>query len=339
MSILEVKDLRVSFHTYAGKVQAVRGVSFSIDKGETLAIVGESGCGKSVTVQTIMKLTPTPPAFIEEGSIIYEGQDIVNYTEKEMQKLRGKEFSMIFQDPMTSLNPTMRVGRQINENILQHMSLSTKEATQRTMEMMRLVGIANPEINMLRYPHTYSGGMRQRIMIAMGMSTNPKILFADEPTTALDVTTQSQILDLINDLKKKFDMAVILITHNLGVVARMADKVAVMYAGKIVETGTAREIFYEPKHPYTWGLLNSMPDSANTDSSRELIAIPGTPPDLFAPPEGCAFAARCPYAMKACVKAQPQETQLTHTHKASCHLLDPRAPKVAPFEPKRHKAQ
>lgn len=339
MSILEVKDLRVSFHTYAGKIQAVRGVSFSIDKGETLAIVGESGCGKSVTVQTIMKLTPTPPAFIEEGSIIYEGQDIVNYTEKEMQKLRGKEFSMIFQDPMTSLNPTMRVGRQINENILQHMSLSTKEATERTMEMMRLVGIANPEINMLRYPHTYSGGMRQRIMIAMGMATNPKILFADEPTTALDVTTQSQILDLINDLKKQFDMAVILITHNLGVVARMADKVAVMYAGKVVETGTVREVFYEPRHPYTWGLLNSMPDSANMDSSRELIAIPGTPPDLFAPPQGCAFAARCPYAMKACVKAQPQETQLTDTHKVSCHLLDPRAPKVAPFEPKRHKAQ
>ena len=193
---------------------------------------------------------------------------------------------MIFQDPMTSLNPTMRVGRQINENILKHMSLSKKEATERTMEMMRLVGIANPEINMLRYPHTYSGGMRQRIMIAMGMSANPKILFADEPTTALDVTTQSQILDLINDLKKKFQMAVVLITHNLGVVARMADHVAVMYAGKVVETGTVREVFYEPRHPYTWGLLKSMPDAADTDGSRELTAIPGTPPDLFAPPEG-----------------------------------------------------
>lgn len=336
MSILEVKNLRVSFHAYAGRVQAVRGVSFSVDSGETLAIVGESGCGKSVTVQTVMKLTPTPPAFIEEGQILYNGRDITGCSEKEMQQLRGGEFSMIFQDPMTSLNPTMRVGRQINESILKHTSLSSKEATEKTMEMMRLVGIPKPEMNMLRYPHTYSGGMRQRIMIAMGMSTNPKILFADEPTTALDVTTQSQILDLMNSLKKQFNMAMVLITHNLGVVARMADKVAVMYAGKIVETGTAREVFYEPKHPYTWGLLNSMPDINGTDGSRELAAIPGTPPDLYAPPAGCAFAARCPYAMGACLKAQPEETSLSGTHKASCHLLDPRAPKVPAYETKRH---
>ena len=290
MSILEVKDLRVSFHTYAGKVQAVRGVSFSVDKGKTLAIVGESGCGKSVTVQTIMKLTPTPPAFIEEGSILYEGKDIVGYTEKEMQKLRGKEFSMIFQDPMTSLNPTMRVGRQINENILKHMSLSKKEATERTMEMMRLVGIANPEINMLRYPHTYSGGMRQRIMIAMGMSANPKILFADEPTTALDVTIQAQIL----------------------------------------ERGTAKEIFYESKHPYTWALLSSVPKKGDA-SKEELYALKGTPPDLILPLNECPFASRCEYCMEICKEQNPMETSLSDTHKVSCWLMYPKAPKVKSF--------
>ena len=333
--ILEINDLKVSFQTYAGKVQAVRGVSFSVEEGETLAIVGESGCGKSVTIQTVMGLNPSPPSLIEGGTIIFEGKDLLKLTESEMEKLRGGEISMIFQDPMTSLNPTKKVGKQIKEAIVKHMDLSNKEAVERTMDMMRLVGISNPHVNMFRFPHTYSGGMRQRIMIAMGMAANPKVLLADEPTTALDVTTQSQILDLMNKLKKERNMAVILITHNLGVVARMADKVAVMYAGRIVEYGTAREVFYEPKHPYTWGLLNSMPDIGGSDGSYELTAIPGTPPDLFAPPEGCAFAARCPYTMNCCVKVQPPEYQLGGSHRADCYLLDDRAPQVAEFKVKR----
>lgn len=330
--ILEVQDLRVSFDTYAGEVQAVRGVSFDVNEGETLAIVGESGSGKSVTIQTIMKLVPTPPMRIKSGSIVYNGQDITSYSEKEMQGLRGKEFSMIFQDPMTSLNPTMRIGRQINEGLLEHTSLSSKEATNRTLEMMRLVGIPSPTENMIRYPHTYSGGMRQRIMIAMGLATNPRILFADEPTTALDVTMQAQILELMNGLKHQLGTSIVLITHNLGVVARMADRVAVMYAGSIVEMGTAEELFYNPKHPYTWGLLNSMPDVDRTDGDKELVAIPGSPPDLYAPPTGCAFASRCAYCMGACLKVAPDYTSVSADHKVACHLLDVRAPKVEPYQ-------
>jgi len=326
--ILEVKDLVFSFDTYAGEVQAVRGVSFYLRRSETLAIVGESGCGKSVSAQSIMKLNPTPPGRLKSGTILYKGVDIAGYTEKQMEALRGTEFSMIFQDPMTSLNPTMLVGRQITEGIRRHQTIKGKAVEERALEMLRLVGIPNPERNMLRYPHTFSGGMRQRIMIAMALACGPGILFADEPTTALDVTTQAQILELMNDLKQKLGTAIVLITHDLGVVARMAERIAVMYAGEIVETGSADDIFYRPRHPYTWGLLGSMPGSTSRQS--DLVSIPGTPPDLFAPPQGCAFAARCAHCMKVCEEVSPAQTEVSNGHLASCWLLDDRAPKVAP---------
>ena len=325
--LLEVKDLYFSFDTYAGEVQAVRGVSFHVDEGETLAIVGESGCGKSVTVQTIMGLTPTPPGRIKSGSILYQGRELVGLNHKEMAKLRGKEMAMIFQDPMTCLNPTMRVGRQIEEAILKHESVTRLEAHKRACEMLGKVGIPEPEKNARRYPHQFSGGMRQRVMIAMALSCNPRILFADEPTTALDVTTQAQILDLMNALKHEFRAAVVIITHDLGVVARVSQRVNVMYAGKIVESGNVRDVFYQPKHPYTWGLMQSLPGQSGSNS-RILTAIEGTPPDLFAPPAGCGFAPRCAYCMQGCLGVQPSMTDIGGGHGAACHLLNPRAPKV-----------
>ena len=329
--LLDVQNLRVSFDTYAGEVQAVRGVSFYIDKGETLAIVGESGCGKSVSIQTVMGLLPMPPARIKEGHIYYEGKDLTTLTDKQMENYRGKEFSMIFQDSMTSLNPTMRVGRQMCEGILRHQRVSRQEAQQISAELLGQVGLPNPELVAKRYPHTMSGGQRQRVMIAMAMACNPKILFADEPTTALDVTMQAQILDLMNHLKEKRGTSILLITHDLGVVAKMADRIAVMYAGKIVEYGDARQVFYRPSHPYTWGLLGAMPNLIQ-DVKSELYAIPGTPPDLYAPPKGCAFAARCPYAMEACLKEDPPEFACGQGHGSRCWLLDPRAPDVTPPE-------
>lgn len=325
--ILEVKDLKVSFDTYAGEVQAVRGVSFHINRGETLAIVGESGCGKSVTIQTIMKLVPMPPGRLKSGSINYCGIDIMGYTDKMMEDIRGKEMSMIFQDPMTSLNPTMRIGRQIKEGILRHSSKKPDEAEEYAIRLLKDVGIPNPQKNMLRYPHEFSGGMRQRVMISIALACNPKILFADEPTTALDVTTQSQILELMNKLKKKFDTSIVLITHDLGIVARMADRVAVMYAGKIVESGPADSIFYSPKHPYTWALLESLPTS-DMDKEDRLVVIPGSPPDLINLPAGCSFADRCKYCMRVCKKHGPPEKQIGDMHSVSCWLLDKRAPKV-----------
>ena len=328
---LDVQDLHVSFDTHAGEVQAVRGVSFWLDAGETLSIVGESGCGKSVTIQTIMKLLPSPPSQIKSGAITYQGTDIAHLSDKAMESYRGKEFSMIFQDSMTSLNPTMRVGRQMCEGILRHQRVSRQEAQQISAELLGQVGLPNPELVAKRYPHTMSGGQRQRVMIAMAMACNPKILFADEPTTALDVTMQAQILDLMNHLKEKRGTSILLITHDLGVVAKMADRIAVMYAGKIVEYGDARQIFYRPSHPYTWGLLGAMPNLIQ-DVKSELYAIPGTPPDLYAPPKGCAFAARCPYAMEACLKEDPPEFACGQGHGSRCWLLDPRAPDVTPPE-------
>lgn len=325
--ILEVDNLAFSFDTYAGEVQAVRGVSFHVDAGETLAIVGESGCGKSVTVQSIMQLVPTPPGRLKGGSIRYLGEEIAGLAQKRMSRLRGKEMSMIFQDPMTSLNPTMRIGRQIAEAILKHEQVSRRAAAARAVDMLRRVGIPNPDRNVGRYPHQFSGGMRQRVMIAMALSCNPKILFADEPTTALDVTTQAQILSLMNDLKAEFGASIVLITHDLGVVARVSQRIAVMYAGKIVETGAARDIFYRPRHPYAWGLLQSIPGTAS-DTARALTTIPGTPPDLFAPPPGCAFAPRCPHCMDVCRTHAPVETDLGGGHSACCWLLDSRAPAV-----------
>jgi oligopeptide/dipeptide ABC transporter, ATP-binding protein, C-terminal domain len=324
--ILEIKDLRFSFDTYSGEVQAVRGVSLHIDRGETLAIVGESGCGKSVTVQCVMKLVPTPPGRLKGGEICYCGKDITRASQKEMQSLRGSEMSMIFQDPMTSLNPTMRVGRQIAEGILMHESISRFQAEKRTIDLLKKVGIPNAEKNVERYPHQFSGGMRQRVMIAMALACNPKILFADEPTTALDVTTQAQILELMNNLKKEFNTSIVIITHDLGVVARVAQRIAVMYAGKIVETGSARDIFYQPRHPYTLGLLESMPGSEN-NCGKKLASIRGTPPDLFAPPAGCGFAPRCKYCMNICRDSEPDEAVLDNGHKVVCWLLHEQAPK------------
>ena len=326
--VLEVNDLRVSFDTYAGEVQAVRGVSFHLEQGETLAIVGESGCGKSVSVQTIMQLNPMPPARIKTGSIQYRGTELVGLSDKAMNAYRGKEIAMIFQDPMTSLNPTMKVGKQIAEGVLMHEDISTGKALDRALEMLKMVGIPNPEANMVRFPHTYSGGMRQRIMIAIALACNPGILIADEPTTALDVTIQAQILNLMNDLKERLGTGIILITHDLGVVARMSDRIAVMYAGQIVETGTAEDIFYAPMHPYTWGLLGSMPSSTVQQEGKRLVSIPGTPPDLFAPPTGCAFAARCPHCMNVCTEHAPGEAVTEDGHMALCWLYDDRAPKV-----------
>lgn len=325
--ILDVENLQFSFDTYAGEVQAVRGVTFHVRQGETLAIVGESGCGKSVTVQSIMQLTPTPPGRLKGGSIRYLGEEIAGIEQRRMSRLRGKEMSMIFQDPMTSLNPTMRIGRQIAEGVLKHENVSRQEANGRAVQMLRKVGIANPEKNVSRYPHQFSGGMRQRVMIAMALSCNPKILFADEPTTALDVTTQAQILSLMNDLKVEFGASIVLITHDLGVVARVSQRIAVMYAGKIIETGAARDIFYRPRHPYTWGLLQSIPGTVK-DADKALDTIPGTPPDLFAPPPGCAFAPRCAHCMSICQTEEPPQTDLGEEHLASCWLLDARAPAI-----------
>ncbi|AGK52733.1 ABC transporter ATP-binding protein [Bacillus sp. 1NLA3E] len=329
--ILEVKNLEVSFQTYGGEVKAVRGVSFDLIKGETLAIVGESGSGKSVMTQTIMKLIPMPPGKIKGGQILFNGDDIVPKTDKQMEKIRGKEISMIFQDPMTSLNPTMKVGRQIMEVLLKHQNMSTAAAKQRAVELLHLVGIPMAERRVNQYPHEFSGGMRQRAMIAIALAASPKLLIADEPTTALDVTIQAQILELMKDLQNKMETSIIFITHDLGVVANVADRVAVMYAGKIVELGTVDEIFYDPRHPYTWGLLASMPSLDNHEKT-ELAAIPGTPPDLTNPPIGDAFAARNPYALAIDFEEEPPLYQISETHFASTWLLHPDAPKVEPPE-------
>lgn len=326
--ILEVNDLYVSFNTYGGEVQAVRGVSFDLFEGETLAIVGESGSGKSVTAQSIMKLIAEPPGEYKKGSILLDGVDLLQKSENEMQHIRGQEIGMVFQDPMTSLNPTMKIGRQITEGLIKHQNMSRQEAHERGIELLKLVGIPNPERRINQYPHEFSGGMRQRVMIAIALSCNPKILIADEPTTALDVTIQAQILDLLKDIQKKTNTAIILITHDLGVVANTADRVAVMYGGKIVETGTVDEIFYNPKHPYTWGLLSSMPKLH--DIKEELQSIPGSPPDLKDPPKGCPFVTRCPYAMKVCDEHMPAYAEVSENQRTACWLLDERAPKVEP---------
>ena len=327
--LISVEGLKVSFMTANGEVQAVRGVDFELHAGETLAIVGESGCGKSVTVQTIMRLNPEPPAVIKEGKIHYThgdvDVDIAKLSDKEMRSLRGKEFSMIFQDAMTSLNPTTRVGKQVAEAIRTHQKVSKKEARQKTLELFERVGLPDAESVYLRYPHTMSGGQRQRVMIAMALACSPAVLFADEPTTALDVTIQSQILELMNSIKEQENMGIIFITHNLGIVSRMADKVNVMYAGQFVEKGSLYDIFYHPKHPYTWGLLGSVP-SVREDRKERLASIPGTPPDLFAPPKGCAFAARCPYAMNVCREYNPGEYQIADGHTARCWLIDKECP-------------
>jgi oligopeptide transport system ATP-binding protein len=330
-NILEVHDLRVSFRTYVGEIQSVRGVTFSVKRGEVLAIVGESGCGKSVTAQTIMRLNPSPPSVIKNGSILFAGTDgvldITKLSDKQMESIRGAEIGMIFQDPMTSLNPTMTVGIQITEGLLKHQKVTKAEAEKQAVDMLKLVGISNAEGRMSQYPHELSGGMRQRVMIAMALSCKPKLLIADEPTTALDVTIQAQIIELMKSMQHKTGASIILITHDLGVVAEMAQRVAVMYAGKVVETGTVNDIFYNPQHPYTWGLHRSVP-RLDTPAGSELVPIPGTPPDLFAPPKGCPFAARCPYAMDICIDEMPDHFQVSGEHSSACWLLHPDAPRV-----------
>jgi oligopeptide transport system ATP-binding protein len=317
--ILEVRDLHVSFHTYAGEVKAVRGVNFEVYKGEALAIVGESGCGKSVTAQSIMQLLPMPPAKYKQGSILFEGQDLLKKSEKQMQHIRGNEIGMIFQDPMTSLNPTIKIGRQIAESLMKHKKLSRHEAYKRAIKMLEMVAVAQPDKRVNQYPHEFSGGMRQRAMIALALACEPKLLIADEPTTALDVTIQAQILELLKDLQKRTGTSIILITHDLGVVAEMCDRVIVMYAGKVVETGTIDDIFYSPQHPYTKGLLKSVP-RMDMNRNEALHPIVGTPPDLFNPPAGCPFFARCQNAMKICENYDPDLENIKESHYAACWL-------------------
>ncbi len=325
--LLDVKELEVSFDTYAGEVKAVRGVSFYLDKGEAIAIVGESGCGKSVTAQSIMRLIPSPPGRVKNGTIMFNEKEILKLSEREMQAVRGSEMGMIFQDPMTSLNPTMTIGKQITEGLIKHRHLSKQQANEEALRMLKLVNIPNAEKRLKQYPHEFSGGMRQRAMIAIALACNPKLLIADEPTTALDVTIQAQIIELMQELQKELNTAIILITHDLGVVADMAQRILVMYAGKIVESGSLEDIFYRPQHPYTWGLLKSVP-RLDAKQKEELMPIDGTPPDLFAPPAGCGFAARCEYCMNICKEKQPEFLQVGEGHHAACWLSHPNAPKV-----------
>ena len=323
-TILSIENLRIHFETFAGEVQAIRGVNLKLQKGETLALVGESGSGKSVTAKSVMKLLSNN-AVVKEGSITFKGENILEKSERDMQSIRGKEIAMVFQDPMTSLDPTMKIGKQITEVILKHEKVSKEEANKRAEELLELVGIPNAKERMKQYPHQFSGGQRQRIVIAIALACNPDVLIADEPTTALDVTIQAQILELLKELQQKFQMAIIFITHDLGVVANVADRVAVMYAGKVVEVGTAEEVFYNPQHPYTWGLLRSMPTLHTGDT---LYAIPGSPPDLLDPPIGDAFALRSDVALEIDRVKEPPMFEVSPTHFAATWLLDPRAPKV-----------
>src|ERR687890_42185 len=328
-NILEVRDLQISFSTYAGEVQAVRGVTFDLRRGETLAIVGESGSGKSVTAKSIMRLNPQANTIVRGGEILFGQEDLLKLSEKQMQDIRGPKIAMVFQDPMTSLDPTMKLGRQIIESLKKHLGMSGREASKRAVELLTLVGIPNAEERVKQYPHQFSGGMRQRVVIAIALACEPRILIADEPTTALDVTIQAQILDLLRELQEKIGTSIILITHDLGVVASTAHRVAVMYGGKIIETGTLRDIFYNPQMPYTWGLLASIP-LPTADRSLELIPIPGSPPSALDPPKGCPFTARCPYAMRICEEEMPEYTTFSDEQKAACWFHHQMAPNVEP---------
>ena len=324
--LLKIEHLSVGISSPAGKVQAVRDVSFALHPGEVLALVGESGCGKSILCKSIMKLLPKS-AKIEGGTILAKGVDITNYSERDMRKLRGKLFSFLFQDPMTTLNPTIPIGKQIAEAILVHEpKLSREEVYNRVIQLMELVGIDEPHARYKLYPYHFSGGMRQRSIMAIALASNPKVLLADEPTTALDVTIQAQILDLLKEIQTRLGTATVLVSHDLGVVARCADRVAIMYAGKIVEIGTAEEVYYDPRHPYTWALLQSLP--ALNRGKAELKTLPGMPPTLIDPPAGDAFAGRNAYALEIDYHEQPPMFQISDTHFAATWLLDPRAPKI-----------
>lgn len=324
--LLDVQELTVSFDTYAGKIKAVDRVSLRVFPGEAVGIVGESGCGKSVTAHSIMRLIPTPPGKYANGRILFEGADLLQKSEHEMEKIRGKDIGMIFQDPMTSLNPVLTVGLQIAECLQLHQHMNKQQAYARAVEMLRVVGIPLPETRINNYPHQFSGGMRQRAMIAMALSCNPKLLIADEPTTALDVTIQAQILDLMKDLQHKLNTAIILISHDLGAIAGLCSRVAVMYAGKITEEGPARDIFHNPQHPYTWGLLKSVP-RMDSPQKQTLATIDGQPPSLLRPPTGCPFHPRCPYAMRICTEHFPETTEIKQDHSVKCWLQHPGAPR------------
>ncbi len=325
MALLEVQNLRTTFDIHVGRVQAVRGIDFAVEEGETVGIVGESGCGKSVTMMSILRLLPGY-ALVECDKMIFDGTDLTKAGSQALRAIEGDRIGMVFQDPMTSLNPLLTVGAQLAEPLRIHKNMGKKEAYARALELLRLVDMPDPESRLKQYPHELSGGQRQRVMIAMALACNPKLVIADEPTTALDVTIQAQILDLLRDLQGRMKTSVVLITHDLGVIAGMCSRVLVMYAGKIIEEGTVRELFLEPKHPYTWGLLGSIPGAATARS--RLSPIPGTPPDLIAPPPGCPFAPRCKHAMNICVSGMPEKTKLSPTHSVRCFLLDAGAPEV-----------
>lgn len=322
--ILSVKDLSVSFNAFAGKVHAVRDVNFDLYKGETLAIVGESGSGKSVTTKAILGIL-AKNGHIDSGTIMYQGQDMAKYKEADFYKIRGKRISLVFQDPLSALNPIMKIGKQITEALILSKAIEKSKAKARAIELMEAVGIPNAAERYDAYPFQFSGGMRQRIVIAIALASNPEILICDEPTTALDVTIQARILELINDMKRERDLSVIFITHDLGVVAELCDRVIVMYGGLVMEEASIFDIFEQPKHPYTMGLLASIPD-LHQDKSVRLMPIPGSPPDMTNPPKGCPFAPRCPYARNICAAELPEFTEVGENHHSRCFLLYPDAP-------------
>jgi oligopeptide/dipeptide ABC transporter ATP-binding protein len=316
-ALLQVKELRTHFYTLEGVVRAVDGVSFDVRKGETVAVVGESGCGKSVSALSIMRLIPYPPGRIVGGEIWFNGRNLLALNNEEIRQVRGKEIAMVFQEPMTSLNPALTIGRQVTETLEVHLDMNASDAQGRAAELLRLVGISEPERRLTQYPHQFSGGMRQRVMIAMALSCNPKLILADEPTTALDVTIQAQILELMKELSHRFGAAMIIITHNLGVVARYADRVNVMYAGKVIEHGSAREVYYNPRHPYTLGLLRSVPRLDQPRKAR-LDPIDGQPPDLANLPPGCSFRPRCKFAVEKCADEVPPLMEVGAEHLSAC---------------------
>lgn len=330
-NLLNVKNVSISFYTHVGEVQAVRDLSFTLQKGEMMGIVGESGSGKSVTSLAIMRLL-SYPGKVKSGEILFKGKNLLAEKKKKMQEIRGHEISMIFQDPMTSLNPLFTIGNQISEGIIIHKKMGREEAKNKAVEMLKRVGIPSPEERYHSYPHEFSGGMRQRVMIAMALACEPDLLIADEPTTALDVTIQAQVLDMMKDLNEEMGTATILITHNLAVASSLCHKIMVMYGGKIMEQGSTEDIFYRPRHPYTMGLLKALPKKSETGGKQRLVPIVGSPPDMLKPPAGCPFYPRCRFAMKICTSAAIPEFDMSDTHLAHCMLCHPDAPKNAEYE-------
>ena len=328
--LLEVKNLRTHFYTFEGVVKAVHGVSYDLEEGETLGLVGESGCGKSVSAMSLMRLIPDPPGKIVDGEILFEGQDVLQLSMDEMRHIRGAKMSMVFQEPMTSLNPVLNLEKQLGETLQLHKGMTKQEARQESVELLARVGIPDPERRVRQYPHQFSGGMRQRVMIAMALSCNPRVIIADEPTTALDVTIQAQILELMKGLTQEFGVAMIVITHNLGVVARYADRMNIMYAGKIIERGESAEIYSNPRHPYTVGLLKSVP-RLDLPRRTRLDPIEGQPPDLIAVPKGCAFRARCKWAVDKCATDEPGLETVAEGHYSACWRSEDLGPGALDF--------